>query len=187
MGWGYDIDRNGREVGYSIQATCDWPGCTKVIDRGLGYACGGDHDEGEAGCAGYYCGQHRQGYRRLTCGVSRTVEVCNDCAKPPSKRRKVPLEFSEPGALINDIIGDICDLPFNKALIDGGSEELQVTGAELRVVLRKRLRDHKLAAALRILAGPRESRVHAALPNDWRVTTIHPIGAFRRAWAALDD
>ena len=140
MGWGYGIDRNGREVGYRINAVCDWPGCTRTIDRGLGYACGGEHNEGEVGCAGYYCGQHRNGSRLLRCvSGDRWVSVCNDCAKPPSKRRKEPLVFFERGELINDIVGDIADLPHNKALADDGVDEMQITGDELRTILRARL------------------------------------------------
>lgn len=92
---------HGRAVGYAIEAKCDWPGCKETIDRGLGYRCGGlsgvSLDEG-LGCGGYFCSAHRQGYRRLTCATTRGNDyfaaVCNDCAKPPSKRRGPPTEFA---------------------------------------------------------------------------------------------
>lgn len=188
MSWAYGIDRNGREIGYAIGATCDWPGCTEEIDRGLSYACGDEHDESEVGCAGYYCGKHRRGERRLVCvsskGGYRYVSVCNDCAKPPSKRRKVALVFSEPGELINDIIGDICDLPANKDRDD----QLRVSGDALRAILRKRLRDRKLADALRALVGPAENSQHeTAVPNNSPVTIRCQLGDLRRAWAALSE
>lgn len=94
MGWATG-ELKGRRVGYAIRATCDWPKCNEKIDRGLAYRCGGADFEDDAGCGAYFCGAHRQGDRRLVC-VSNTsgyryVSVCNDCAKPPSKRRKAAL------------------------------------------------------------------------------------------------
>jgi hypothetical protein len=63
MGWGYTKDRTGREIGYNVTATCDHHGCKNQIDRGLGYACGGQHGEfdSEEGlyCDKYYCADHR--------------------------------------------------------------------------------------------------------------------------------
>lgn len=63
MGWGYGINGAGREVGYTVAATCDHPGCEAKIDRGLGYACGQRHDRcddpEEARCGGYFCKEHR--------------------------------------------------------------------------------------------------------------------------------
>lgn len=101
MGWASG-KVNGRDVGYSIAAKCDWPGCGEMIDRGLAYRCGGlsgiSLDEG-LGCGGYFCEQHRQGYRRLNCGAPSREDyhasVCNDCAKPPSKRRKTKVEWAD--------------------------------------------------------------------------------------------
>lgn len=58
MGWGYGVNAEGREVGYSVEATCDEPGCEEKIDRGLGYVCGNMHDGGEWGCGGYFCSAH---------------------------------------------------------------------------------------------------------------------------------
>lgn len=58
MGWACGIV-NGREVGYAVEATCDHPGCTKKIDRGLAYVCGNDHGGGEHGCGNYFCEEHR--------------------------------------------------------------------------------------------------------------------------------
>jgi hypothetical protein len=41
MGWSYGVNAAGREVGYSVPATCDHAGCETKINRGLGHACGG--------------------------------------------------------------------------------------------------------------------------------------------------
>jgi hypothetical protein len=65
MGWGHGVDtdpRTGKErdVGYLIAAPCDFPRCKAKIDRGMAYACGGDHASlSERGCAGYFCERHR--------------------------------------------------------------------------------------------------------------------------------
>lgn len=59
MGWAHcGTDRQGREIGYSIPAVCDKEGCEQEIDRGLAYACGGMHGEGEFECEQYFCFKH---------------------------------------------------------------------------------------------------------------------------------
>jgi hypothetical protein len=76
MGWAYGLNATGREIGYSIEATCDESGCTEEIDRGLAYVCGGMHDGGEHGCGGYFCGHHLF----VTCPpVDRTGLLCARC------------------------------------------------------------------------------------------------------------
>lgn len=57
MGWAYDV-MDGREVGYSVSASCDQDGCEEKIDRGLAYCCGGMHGGAEDGCGRYFCGEH---------------------------------------------------------------------------------------------------------------------------------
>lgn len=59
MGWalGYDSMTN-RDIGYSVVAFCDHPGCGTEIDRGLSYACGGEPYGGEGGCGLYFCSAH---------------------------------------------------------------------------------------------------------------------------------
>lgn len=115
MGWARG-HHNGRQVGYAVAAKCDWPGCDAQINRGLAYACGGMHGEDEASCEGYFCEQHRRGTRRLPSPEKpegyRYVTVCNDCGKPPSKRRRKALAFG-PGVpeQVLQIIDDICELP----------------------------------------------------------------------------
>ncbi|MBP2232550.1 hypothetical protein J2847_005879 [Azospirillum agricola] len=69
MGWGYGTNSEGREVGYTVEATCDFPGCEAKIDRGLGYACGGMHDRSDdpgdgPRCGGYFCAEHRYTHTR---------------------------------------------------------------------------------------------------------------------------
>jgi len=53
-GWGFG-EVCGKEVGYTIDDTCNHKDCTKEIDRGLSYACGGYHGAGEDACDGYFC------------------------------------------------------------------------------------------------------------------------------------
>jgi len=59
MGWGNcGIDKKGRPIGYSFDGTCDYPGCKKTVNRGLGCACGGMHGEFDLFCDKYCCGEH---------------------------------------------------------------------------------------------------------------------------------
>jgi hypothetical protein len=60
MGWSYGHDKNGREVGDSVEAKCDHDGCDKKIDRGLSYRCGGVKGlhEDSYGCGGFFCHEH---------------------------------------------------------------------------------------------------------------------------------
>jgi hypothetical protein len=57
MGWAHCGTFEGREIGYGIEATCDFEGCETEIDRGLSYVCGTTHG-GDDGCGGYFCGDH---------------------------------------------------------------------------------------------------------------------------------
>ena len=59
MGWAFcGPDKDGREMGYGVEAPCDEPDCTTVIDRGLAFLCGDMHED-ERTCAKYYCGDHQ--------------------------------------------------------------------------------------------------------------------------------
>jgi hypothetical protein len=59
MGWAYcGQDSKGRDRGYAIEATCDHPGCTESIDRGISFACGQMHGENGVDCERYFCEQH---------------------------------------------------------------------------------------------------------------------------------
>lgn len=58
MGWGSGTNKDGREVGYMIEAVCDKDGCETKIDRGLAYVCGDMHDGGDYGCGKYFCLEH---------------------------------------------------------------------------------------------------------------------------------
>lgn len=56
MGWSVGFDsRWSRDIGYGVPATCDSPGCGKVIDRGLAYVCGGEPYGGDEGCGLFFC------------------------------------------------------------------------------------------------------------------------------------
>lgn len=59
MGWSVGYDSSwGRDIGYGVPATCDFPGCGAEIDRGLSFVCGSDPMGGEYGCGLYFCGIH---------------------------------------------------------------------------------------------------------------------------------
>ncbi|MFD7860954.1 hypothetical protein [Streptomyces sp. NPDC059783] len=65
----YEITRNGQtiEAGYTVPTTCEQPGCTEQIDRGLGHLCGETPGGDEFGCGGYFCGQHLYGFGEGRC------------------------------------------------------------------------------------------------------------------------
>ena len=52
MGWavGWDSDMQ-RFRGYGVPCICEYPDCTKEIDRGVSYACAGE-------CGRYFCDSH---------------------------------------------------------------------------------------------------------------------------------
>lgn len=58
MGYAVYSIGNGRFGGYGVPAYCEHPGCKKVIDRGMSYACGGEPFS-EIGCDKYFCTKHR--------------------------------------------------------------------------------------------------------------------------------
>ncbi len=58
MSWAVGHVR-GRDVGYAVPASCDHPGCTEIIDRGLAYVCGEAPGVGEHGCGLFFCDTHR--------------------------------------------------------------------------------------------------------------------------------
>ena len=59
MGWMFcGQDDLGRDIGYGVEAPCDFGGCEVMIDRGLGYICGTMHMDTEEGCARYFCFEH---------------------------------------------------------------------------------------------------------------------------------
>lgn len=68
MGWsiGYDT-RWKRDIGYTVPAYCDHPGCMAEIDRGLGYVCGGEPYGGGRGCGLFFCMKHGGGARCWRC------------------------------------------------------------------------------------------------------------------------
>lgn len=55
---GYQVYKVGKRWGgYGVPATCEYPTCRRVIDRGVSYACGGEPFS-EHGCDLYFCGKH---------------------------------------------------------------------------------------------------------------------------------
>lgn len=75
MGWAHGTNREGREIGYGVEATCDRDGCEKDIDRGIAYVCGGMHDGDDHGCGKYFCAKH------LIMGVGLPAQLCADCVE----------------------------------------------------------------------------------------------------------
>ena len=59
MGWSIGFDpRWNRDIGYGVPAFCDHPDCSKIIDRGISFVCGGEAYGGERGCGLYFCSDH---------------------------------------------------------------------------------------------------------------------------------
>lgn len=82
MGWAYCGEgRDGRPIGYGVEATCDHEGCEAHIDRGLAYACGDMHGEDVFWCHRYFCGDHRYPvrYPEQLPGTSEGGTVCSEC------------------------------------------------------------------------------------------------------------
>lgn len=79
MGWGNcGTDSKGRPIGYVFEATCDHPGCTAEIDRGLSYACGGMHGQNDGDCEGYFCGKHLASVEDPD-GRLHSAQLCEAC------------------------------------------------------------------------------------------------------------
>lgn len=96
MGWAYGINTDGREVGYSVEATCDHEGCAAKIDRGLGYVCGSMHDGDEYGCGRYFCGEHL-GYWFWGDEEIPSPQLCEECGArfETATERPTPPEWFE--------------------------------------------------------------------------------------------
>lgn len=74
MGWSYGVDKNGREIGYSVEDICNHPECNRQIDRGLSYRCGGVHSlHKDYGCEGYFCWKHLY--------FGKEDQLCKACQK----------------------------------------------------------------------------------------------------------
>lgn len=83
MGWAYGVV-GGREVGYSVEATCDHPDCSAEIDRGLSYLCGNLPGDG-LGCGNFFCQAHLHFGPRAKEGVETPRQVCGACSKEWAK------------------------------------------------------------------------------------------------------
>jgi hypothetical protein len=79
MGWANcGTDSTGRPIGYAHEGTCDHPGCTEKIDRGLDAACGGMHGEDVYCCEKYFCNAHLRNSVRFS---SHSWAICDACAE----------------------------------------------------------------------------------------------------------
>lgn len=72
MSWARGM-MNGREVGYAVEAKCDWPGCDADIDRGQSFMCG--PIPSDEGCKGFFCEEHRG----FTLSGPATTSLCLKC------------------------------------------------------------------------------------------------------------
>lgn len=81
MSWMFGEDKNGRPIGYGVEAECDEDGCSTQIDRGLSYRCGGHHFDVPT-CEGFFCEEHRTTVPVTTHDgdPQQYVSVCIRCA-----------------------------------------------------------------------------------------------------------
>ncbi len=95
MGWSIGYV-GGRDVGYGVPATCEYPTCKAIIDRGLSYACGGFPDS-EYGCGLFFCGKHMT-FANLP-DSDETVQCCDRCAyrneHPDADWRTYPAPYEQ--------------------------------------------------------------------------------------------
>lgn len=106
MGWAFcGTDSKGREIGYGIRATCDEPECSTEIDRGLGYACGGEHGESETACEGYFCGAH----------LSTVCRLCERAIRDAGEIMitELRLQFSNMQRLVDNYMNSVRASGFN--------------------------------------------------------------------------
>ena len=108
MGWSFcGYDSEGRPIGYSVKAVCDYPGCNKEIYRGLSYACGGEHGGGEYFCERYFCYEHliHSDYPNGESGF-----VCPECEK--KNLSKLPVCSGCGETSVNEGDGWFCENSF---------------------------------------------------------------------------
>lgn len=75
MGWAIGFV-GGRDVGYGVPCTCEYPSCKKKIDRGLSYACGDFPGDTEFGCNGFFCEKHMFSYEDEYGKRHQACDVC---------------------------------------------------------------------------------------------------------------
>lgn len=88
-------DKNGRDIGYMVPATCDHEGCNQDINRGLSFACGGLHGEDEYGCDKYYCSEH---LNNVLEDGGQIYHICDDCTSVLLESEE--WVFDDDGALV---------------------------------------------------------------------------------------
>ena len=74
---GYD-EKWKRDIGYDVAGTCDYPGCEKIINRGIDHVCGGEPYGGDIGCGLYFCAEHLE--MKIMDGEAEPSPVCAQCA-----------------------------------------------------------------------------------------------------------
>lgn len=76
-------DKNGRKIGFGVRAECDAPGCNKLVNRGVAFACGTKHGEGKYCCDKYFCSRHLHYYKDPD---GNMICVCSACRKEMALR-----------------------------------------------------------------------------------------------------
>lgn len=75
---GYAIYTVGKRWGgYGVPATCEYPTCRRVINRGMSFACGGKPFS-ERGCDRYFCEKHKY-WATFNLETGKKCRHKNDC------------------------------------------------------------------------------------------------------------
>lgn len=119
MGYGNcGTDSKGRPIGYANDAQCDTINCSKIIDRGMSYACGGEHGETEYSCEGYFCEEHKHqpilddDHLFYQYNVGSLCDDCADTIELDEKEDKIKLdpELLQCGEFDRPLFGKLTDL-----------------------------------------------------------------------------
>lgn len=101
MGWSVGHDNNwNRDIGYGVPSICDYPDCSKEIDRGLSYVCGGEPYGGDEGCGLYFCGDH---LLFTFDGKSLSKQRCDRCCANQEPYNPKPDTLEWIGWKLNDL------------------------------------------------------------------------------------
>lgn len=91
MGWSIGWDNNWkRDIGCGVPAYCDHPKCSKEIDRGLAYVCGGQPYGGEKGCGLYFCSEHLYFHDFIDGECEQVCRRCDTHKKPYKPKPEHP-------------------------------------------------------------------------------------------------
>ena len=79
MYWAIGYDENwNRDIGFDVPGTCDHPGCSAAINRGMDHVCGGEPYGGDSNCGLYFCKDHLE--MKVVAAGEEPVPVCAQCS-----------------------------------------------------------------------------------------------------------